>query len=696
MRKRLFCSFLSFRSAVGQGLGNAPACASAAFGVRAHPMFGSHPRLQVINVCDINLQWANQRLQKALGQDVSEVCEYLVNIKEDSELLEFAKGLLGDDGEAFVADLRETRAAAATMKVSVPGNRASDAAPSAAAGAKTQKKGGGGGGQGGYMTGGPDDKRLNKGGSANLRDLSSQRAREADEAVMRLQRNLQAASSAKVGSGSKVDLTSIAPEGMTAYMKADDLDVLGIAGMKKEPKKKGSQGKSMDVLAHVGSGGDSGDENAMPVYQKPKTTRAQRAQMLNVNSDLAFLAPGRHHCNWVGNGSEYKLVGNCLDCGKILCNQEGVGPCLVCGSEHVYLASTNAMLDGTPVDQAIMAKRRRGGGEAGETDEVDVQLLDRDAAEDKSFLRAMDLRDSLLDFEANRAARTTVIDDQSDYFDSSAHWLTDEQKKEAAAKEKEFLDRLNRRRRDVQVSVSIDIAGRRIYGTQDDSPLYPEGAAAAAAVAGVEAAAGGAAGAAGHAGDAAFAAGVGIGGGMDGEGAGIAGRKSRGPTLDLMGPTAERDMNLGARHGVLKEQNIGKAALEGRAHEVYELLMASVLSGDGGGGGGGGKGGGGGGEALAGACNMIPTGLSWSALLMRLTRRAMSSWAVLRVILVVMPRPVRRCRGREEASGDSLMIMVGMAVCACRCISLGRHLLCMASNRLKDAIGQRSTEGDYG
>ena len=120
-----------------------------------------------------------------------------------------------------------------------------------------------------------------------------------------------------------------------------------------------------------------------------------------------------------------------------------------------------------------MAKRRRGGGQAGETDAVDVQLLDRDAAEDKSFLRAMDLRDSLLDFEANRAARTTVIDDQSDYFDSSAHWLTDEQKKEAAAKEKEFLDRLNRRRRDVQVSVSIDIAGRRIYGTQDDSPLYP-------------------------------------------------------------------------------------------------------------------------------------------------------------------------------------------------------------------------------
>jgi len=42
-------------------------------------------------------------------------------------------------------------------------------------------------------------------------------------------------------------------------------------------------------------------------------------------------------------------------------------------------------------------------------------------------------------------------------------------------------------------------------------------------------------------------------------------------------------MNLGARHGVLKEQNIGKAALEGRANEIYDLLMANILSGTGGG-----------------------------------------------------------------------------------------------------------------
>jgi len=119
---------------------------------------------------------------------------------------------------------------------------------------------------------------------------------------------------------------------------------------------------------------------------------------------------------------------------------------------------------------------------------------------------------------------------------------------------REFLDRLNRRRGDVQVSLSIDIAGRRIYGTEDDTPLFPEGDAAAAA------AAAGAGAARGDAGDAAAAAGEG--GGVDAQGGGSSehgqggnGRKkSRGPTVDLMGPTGQRDMNLGARHGVLKEQ----------------------------------------------------------------------------------------------------------------------------------------------
>jgi hypothetical protein len=254
------------------------------------------------------------------------------------------------------------------------------------------------------------------------------------------------------------------------------------------------------------------------------------------------------------------------------------------------------MLDGTAINEAIMAKRRRGGGGEGDTDAVDAQLRVRDAAEDMAFLRALDLRDSLLDFQQNRAERTIVIDDQSDFFDGSAHWLTAEQKREAAVKEKEFMDRVSRRRQDLPVQVSIDVAGRCIYGV-DETPLFPEGTDGpdgAAAVplaggAGVGREAGTAGGGAGK-GPARCGEGSGYGGAGGGAegGAGKAGRRGRGPTVDLMGPTGKDDLSLGARHGVLKEQQhgIGQAALEGRAQEIYELLRASVMAADGGGRGG--------------------------------------------------------------------------------------------------------------
>lgn len=50
---------------------------------------------------------------------------------------------------------------------------------------------------------------------------------------------------------------------------------------------------------------------------------------------------------------------------------------------------------------------------------------------------------------------------QSDYFDSSSHWLTEDQRAKAERAEKEFLARLDKRRGGQPVTFSIDIAGRR-------------------------------------------------------------------------------------------------------------------------------------------------------------------------------------------------------------------------------------------
>lgn len=45
---------------------------------------------------------------------------------------------------------------------------------------------------------------------------------------------------------------------------------------------------------------------------------------------LAVLLPGRHSCECLAQ--KHKLINNCVSCGRIVCEQEGSGPCLFCGN----------------------------------------------------------------------------------------------------------------------------------------------------------------------------------------------------------------------------------------------------------------------------------------------------------------------------------------------------------------------------
>ena len=47
----------------------------------------------------------------------------------------------------------------------------------------------------------------------------------------------------------------------------------------------------------------------------------------------AIMLKGRRNCDC--QASQHKLINNCLNCGRIVCEQEGSGPCLFCG-EHVF------------------------------------------------------------------------------------------------------------------------------------------------------------------------------------------------------------------------------------------------------------------------------------------------------------------------------------------------------------------------
>lgn len=93
----------------------------------------------------------------------------------------------------------------------------------------------------------------------------------------------------------------------------------------------------------------------------------------------------------------HRLVSNCLSCGKIVCEQEGEGPCNFCGALVLREGSTYGGLD-----------------------EGAVPVSDAEAAAEAYAKR-------LVDYDRNSAARTTVIDDQSDYYAIEGNsWLSAE------------------------------------------------------------------------------------------------------------------------------------------------------------------------------------------------------------------------------------------------------------------------------
>lgn len=151
------------------------------------------------------------------------------------------------------------------------------------------------------------------------------------------------------------------------------------------------------------------------------------------------LLKGRHHCDC--QAAKHKLINNCLKCGRIVCEQEGSGPCLFCGSlvcnqEELSLIESSSK-KGESLKKSLLQQQRPKGWE-----------------------EAMALRNKLLDYDRSSEKRTTVIDDESDYFKSNSVWLSDSERKKLKRLEEELnakkhSSRLNR-------TVTLDFGGRQI------------------------------------------------------------------------------------------------------------------------------------------------------------------------------------------------------------------------------------------
>ncbi|XP_012543567.2 activating signal cointegrator 1 isoform X2 [Monomorium pharaonis] len=218
---------------------------------------------------------------------------------------------------------------------------------------------------------------------------------------------------------------------------SDDNDMSKKQNDKKKGKVKGK--KNVQV-----------QETVKPEAKSEKIEK-KKTKFVNLLSHGNVLLKGRHKCDCEAN--RHALINNCLNCGRIVCVQEGSGPCFFCGE-----------LVCSPEEQVLLQSNTKQG------DNLYNKLMDQKP--NKDLEESLKQRDKLLEFDRNSARRTKVIDDESDYYHSNSTWLSHDERKKLQKQKEEALARKHMSRLDRKVK--IDFMGRVVVDEDQSINLQSE------------------------------------------------------------------------------------------------------------------------------------------------------------------------------------------------------------------------------
>ncbi|XP_011347344.2 activating signal cointegrator 1 [Ooceraea biroi] len=179
---------------------------------------------------------------------------------------------------------------------------------------------------------------------------------------------------------------------------------------------------------------------------KPEKLEKKKNKFVNLLSHGDIILKGRHRCDC--EAKRHTLINNCLNCGRIVCAQEGAGPCLFCES-----------LVCSPEQHIILQSNTR------QANNLYNKLMDRKS--NKGLEDSLTQRDKLLEFDRNSARRTKVIDDEADYYQSNSTWLSTAEREKLSKQEEEAHARKHASRLDRRVT--IDFMGRVVNEDQSDN-----------------------------------------------------------------------------------------------------------------------------------------------------------------------------------------------------------------------------------
>ncbi|XP_076751440.1 activating signal cointegrator 1 [Xylocopa sonorina] len=155
----------------------------------------------------------------------------------------------------------------------------------------------------------------------------------------------------------------------------------------------------------------------------------------------AILLKGRHKCDC--EAKRHALINNCLNCGRIVCTQEGAGPCFFC--EELVCS---------PKERTILSSNTK------QADQLYNKLMNQKPS--KNLEESIKQRDKLLEYDRNGVQCTKVIDDECDYYQSSNIWLTATEREKSQKLEEEISERKHMSHLNRKINVTFDFIGREV------------------------------------------------------------------------------------------------------------------------------------------------------------------------------------------------------------------------------------------
>ncbi|KAF1938911.1 C2HC5 finger protein-like protein [Clathrospora elynae] len=225
---------------------------------------------------------------------------------------------------------------------------------------------------------------------------------------------------------------------------------------------------------------------------------AIRALEIQTNPSLASQDNGKRTCNCMATRHPLlEAAPNCLNCGKIVCIKEGIGPCTFCNSP---LLSAHEIQSMVRVLREERGKEKMAANNAGQK-RADVSLAPRPfstpraatpassnpasdvESESEKLAKAKQHRDKLLAYQAQNAKRTQVHDEAADFETTTAGlsmWASPQERamqlkrQQKALRDQEWNARPEYEKR--KVVASINLSGGKLVRRMAavERPATPE------------------------------------------------------------------------------------------------------------------------------------------------------------------------------------------------------------------------------